>query len=578
MAEQAKTLADYLGALRRRWKLAGAVGAGVLVLGIVVAFALPSVYRSRAIILIETQEVPAALVQTTVTTYAAQQIEVISQRVMTTANLSKIIEKFDMYQDERRQMPMWAVAQLMGQGVRRDLITSEVVDPRKGLPQQLVVAFSIAFEHGDPELAQKVANEMTTLYLDENVRARTEQTAETTAFLSDEVARLEAEIGEMEKQLAVFKEENKDTLPELSMMNMRMVDRIDDQLLDITRQLNSIEEQRIFIDAQLAQLEPTAPMMLPSGQAVVSPEDQLKALQTQLVMLEGRYSDSHPDVIKTRRDIEAIRERYGFMADLTETNASLTKARSELAMAQERYSPDHPDVLRLKREVERLETQASQLDRGYMDNIEVDNPAWVQLNAQREALAADELALEKKQAELEQKLVDYEARITQAPQVERELSSLMRRLNSASNQYWVIRDKMMEAELGQSLEQGLKGERFSLIEPAAVPIRPAKPNRPAILALTLILSLVAAFLAVQLAEALDTSLRGARALMQVQGSPPIAEIPMIRTIADIEHGRRLRQRAMIGVSAALVVAVVVVHVAVMPLDVLWYSTLQRLGQ
>ena len=99
MDEQFLTPGDYLAILKRRkWQL---IVPAVLfaTIAVVVAQTLPAVYRSTATILIEQQEIPLDLIRTTVTSFADQRIQVISQRVLTTKNLGAIIKKHGLYSE-----------------------------------------------------------------------------------------------------------------------------------------------------------------------------------------------------------------------------------------------------------------------------------------------------------------------------------------------------------------------------------------------------------------------------------------------------------------------------------------------
>ena len=62
------------------------------------ALLLPPTFRSTGTILIEQQEIPTDLVRSTVTSYADERVQIISQRVMTTQNLLEIIRRYDLYQ------------------------------------------------------------------------------------------------------------------------------------------------------------------------------------------------------------------------------------------------------------------------------------------------------------------------------------------------------------------------------------------------------------------------------------------------------------------------------------------------
>ena len=118
----------------------------VLILGLITAFIWPPTYQSASTILIEEQEIPAELIQSTVTSYAAQRIQVISQRVMTRSNLLEIIEKYNLYESERKRQTTEEVLFDMREDIGIDMITAEVMDPRTGRPTAATIAFTVGFE------------------------------------------------------------------------------------------------------------------------------------------------------------------------------------------------------------------------------------------------------------------------------------------------------------------------------------------------------------------------------------------------------------------------------------------------
>ena len=576
-ADEEGGLGDFISALKRRKKLALIAAAVVFVLGAALTFAWPTVYTSTATILLEEPEVPEQLVQTTVTTFAAEQVQYINQRVMTRTNLANIIEKFDLYIDKRRYTPTLMLTDEVRENIVLDLINVELTDPRRGVPVINTIAFTIGFEDPNPETAQKVANELVSLYMEENVRSRTVQTVETREFLTKESALLETRVRELEEEVAAFKEDNEGSLPAIIPVNLTAMQRLDNQLLELDRELKRIEETRILLDAQLAQIEPTRPMILPDGSAAMSPADQLKSLQTRLATLKGIYSEDHPDVARTRREIDALRAETGLTADLTETTAALTDARTQLAVARKNYSEDHPEVIRLQRLVDSLidgiTNQRDQSDA----LIKPDNPAFIQLTAQRESLAANESALAATKRTLRLKLAEYEAQMLRAPRVEQELAAMQRQLQAATAQYYALRDRQFGAEMGEALETQSKGERFVLVEPPNAPLEPSSPNRPVLLLLLLVLAPAMGLALVPLREAMDNSVRGVKMLASIQGGPPIAEIPLIMTQHELSRARRNRILAWAGAPATLLLLAVTLHFLYRPLDVLWFVALRKLG-
>ena len=67
------------------------------------------------------------------------------------------------------------------------------------------IAFTIGFEYERPDMAAKVANELVTMLLSEDVRSRTEFAAQTTRFLGQEVTRLEGRLASVDAQIIALR-------------------------------------------------------------------------------------------------------------------------------------------------------------------------------------------------------------------------------------------------------------------------------------------------------------------------------------------------------------------------------------
>ena len=163
--EQEKSLAEYIDVFKRRKFQFFVALLSVLIIGLIISIGLPAYYQSKAVILIEQQEIPQDLVRTTVTGYANQRVQMISQRVMTTTNLSQIIDKYNLYAEEREDDPLEEILFDMREDIAMDMINADVVDPATGRAAKATIAFSLAYENRSPSLAQKVANELVSLYL-----------------------------------------------------------------------------------------------------------------------------------------------------------------------------------------------------------------------------------------------------------------------------------------------------------------------------------------------------------------------------------------------------------------------------
>src|SRR5262249_44008924 len=142
------------------------------------------------------------------------------------------------------------------------------------------IAFTISFDDGDPQVAQKVANDLVTLYLSENQRTREEQAAGTAGFLTAELDRLAQQIQKFEADLAQFKAENAGSLPEELPINTQLLDRTQSQMLDLSRQLQSLNDRQSFLQSQIATVDPYGSLRGNDG-ILLDPKDQLRSLKAQ---------------------------------------------------------------------------------------------------------------------------------------------------------------------------------------------------------------------------------------------------------------------------------------------------------
>jgi len=576
MEEETKSLRDYVAAFRRRKKqILGTII--ILFLGsVAVAALLPAAYRSTATILIEQQEMPADLVRSTISSYADQRIQVISQQVMTRTNLTRVVEKYNLYPGYRQSKTSEEILQRLAKDIKLDLVKADVIDQRSGGKTTATIAFSLSYDGETPAIAQKVANELVTLFLSENLKNRQQKTADTSAFLADEAAKLSAHVSETEAKLAAFKEKNTGRLPELVQLNMQLRDRTDSEIKELDRQISTLEERKIYLEGQLAQMKPNSPMISTSGERIFDSEERLKTLKAQFASLSGVYSSNHPDVVKMRREIEALQKETGGGADPQERLKQLTRLRTELATTREKYSDDHPDVVKLKKSIAALEAEQPHPASAKSTAVKPENPAYIAFQAQIEATLSELKSSRSKRAALQSKMASYEQRLQQTPQVEREYLDLTRDHEASLMRYREIRAKQMQADIGEELEKDRKAERFSLIDPPQLPEKPSSPNRPAILLLGFVLSVGGGMGSAAVLESLDDSVRGSKALTALLKVPVLAVIPYMENDAGRQRKRKVALAVLVSLVLASVLAVLLVHLFFMPLDVLWFRALRWL--
>ncbi len=581
MEEDIQGFGDYLAILIKRKKLFIVTALIILVLSLALAFGLPSVYRSEAIILIEQQEIPPDLVRSTVTSYAGERIQVINQRVMTTKNLSRIIDEYELFGEERKNTSIAVLAEGMREDIGLEMISAKVLD-RSGRSTTATIAFKLAFQHKNPRKAQQVANEMVTLYLDENLKSRTASAVETSGCLTTESDKLEQIVSEYETKLAAFKEENIDNLPGLQTLNIQLMERVEREIKDASLQIRDLEGRITYMHSELSQIE-AGSISGDNDQRILSPAERLQALRTEFITLSTRYASTHPDIKKMRREIKALESEVGSSVDIAGLRRSLEDMKVEMDTLQGNYSQQHPDVKKLQHKIDAAEVE---LDRAVGEresgkasgeSTQIDNPAYIRMESQIKVSEGELASLKKSREELKQKLVEFEERMLQSPQIELQYRELTRGYANASARYQEIKEKQLEAGLAETLEREKKGERFSLIEPPVLPEKPSKPNRMAILFLGFILSLVGGVGSVAVVEGLSDGITNMNELVSITGTAPLIVVPYIEIESEKLRYAEIKRKLIIAAIVAIPIVIVLFHFIVKPLDVTWFMLLRRLG-
>ncbi len=545
VSQQSMELKDFLAILRRR-KLHFTIPFVFIALaGLALAFGLPPVYRSEATILIEKQNIPDELIQTTVTGYVEERIKSLQERLLTVDSLWRIANTQDLYPGERTRENRKDIITRMRESIFVEMVSVKANDPGSGKQSTATIAFTVAYESGLPQDTKNVTEELSSLFLQENRKARSTQAANVSNFLEMEASRLSKEIEELEVKLALFKQEQKDQLPELWDVNVKLFEKAESNIGTAEQQIRSYQDTINALQAELAITNPYQDLQTAAGQKIQAPAERLKALMAEYLRLSSTYNPNHPDVIKMRGEIKSLESQTGGRASsIHKLFGELTRQQAELMSARQKYSNEHPDVRKLKQSVATLETKLSEMQlSGSQGSTQLavapDNPRYVSLKTQLSAAQGNLKAERVKLVQLNQKMTEYERRLFQTPTVERDYKSLARDYENARKKYQELRDKQREARLAEQLEGGSQAEKLIIIQPAFLPVTPDKPNRLGIALLSCFLAFAGGVGSVSVAEYMDHTIRGSRGIIDVFGAPPLVVVPLIRQSRNSGRSRDL---------------------------------------
>lgn len=577
--DSTQSLRDYVAIFARRRTLILTTGGVLLLLSLAAAFLWPPTYKSMATILIEEQEIPTDLVRSSITSYADQRIETIKQQVMSRTTLWKVVEQFDLYPDQRKTSPAEEIVKRFIKDIEVEVISADVVDKRTQHATKATIAFTVAYQSNSPELAQNVANELTSLFLGENLKSRERQAQEATSFLQQEAENLAKHIGEIDDKIAGFKQRAQGALPELMPLNQQLMNQSDRELMDVDQQIRTLEERKNYLEGELATIKPNSPMISASGERILDSADRLRALRAEYAGASGNLAPDHPDIVKMKQEIEALEKETGHLPEVEEASKQLVDARASLATISERLGNEHPDVVTAQRRIAALEQEVRKLRTVPRKNPiqRPENPAYINLQAQLNSATSSLDALRKTKADVKRRLQAYATRLEKTPELEPEYLVLIRDRDTSGQKYQDIRSRLLEAKVSEGLEVQRKGERFSLIDPPSLPEKPDKPNRLAIVLLGFILAVGGGLGSGAAAESLDHSIRTPEQLAQMTHMFPLAVVPFMPNEQDLSKAvkrRRLVRGAGVG---ALAMILLLLHAFVVPLDVLWFAALRRLG-
>ncbi len=289
-------LEDYKEIFLRR-KLYFVVPLVVVFLGACLwaAFA-PRKYMASTLVLVTPQRVPSDLIRSTVTSGITERLNSISQEIMSRTRLEAVIDEFKLYQSEARSMQREQIVEMMRKNIQVEL-------PKRATEN--AGYFAINYTAKDPRIAAAVANKLSSLFIEENLKQREQQAVGTSEFLASELKSTKERLEVQGRELADYKRRHMGELPEQRETNIKMLEQ-----LQLLYQRNE-ESLRAAQDRQLLIMQPPgegASGAKPRG-SYGSYESQLDDMRKNLAELQARYTERHPDVVTLKKKIAEMEKR-----------------------------------------------------------------------------------------------------------------------------------------------------------------------------------------------------------------------------------------------------------------------------
>ena len=362
MEPKIMTINDYGQIVnRRKWSLILPMVMVFMAAGIV-ALALPSIYKSTSTILIEEQDIPVDFVMTTVTSFAEQRLQSIHQRIMSFTKLYEIINRFNLYPELRKKWTSEEIVAKMREDILLKPISAEINDRRTGRPSTATIAFTLSYEGKDPNTVQKVANMITSLFLEENLRVREKQATETSEFLENEMEKVKANLSDLDAKMAVFKSEHVNELPELLQVNMQSLNNSESSIARLNEQLRNLQEREGYLETQLASISPDI-------EAEKRDKARLADLKLQLVHLQTQFSEQYPDVIKTKAEIAELEAKEKNASKEGDSTAERPDNPAYITLASQ-LSSTRSEIISVKRQILEAEKNGGDISQAHCQHAQ----------------------------------------------------------------------------------------------------------------------------------------------------------------------------------------------------------------
>jgi len=490
-------LPHYLGIIRRRHMqfMIPLLLGWLIVWG--ASWVLPSRYRSSTLILVEQPTMPKDYVTPNVNDDLQDRLRSITQQILSRTRLLHIIDQLNLYADSHGRLTPDDKVERM----RKDIGEIELVRDGEGR----VSSFNVSYSSHDPRLAQQVTSELTNLFISENLEVRQQQSEDTTNFLQGQLETARKTLSDQEGKIRQFKGQHVGELPAQVGSNLQILAGMQSQLQTEEDALNTAKQQRVYLETLVNQYhslqgspkgESGTPAALPALEA------ELDKLRAQLADLSSHYTDRHPDVRKLKEQI-----------------AKTEKMRDQAA-ADLKVRASNPNVA--------------------ADGPEMKDPSspMAQLQGQIQANRAEIANRERGIATLQAKVTDYQARLNQEPVREQELSDLTRGYDQSKANYDELLKKKNESAMATSMELLQQGERFRIIDPPSLPLRPDFPNRLKFCAFGLGIGLALGIVVAGAFEVLDDRIYDEKELQKLLPVPVISEVPALVTASDEQSAHR----------------------------------------
>jgi len=415
--------------LRKYWWILPLTVISGVSLGLGTTLFLPKKFTSQTLVLVDQPTISPDLVKPVVTEASNQRLASMQEQILSRSRLQPIIEKFGLYQAERTKFHMEDLV-----GRLRTAIEVTPLAPMQGTQNRQLPGFHVNVTFDNPQIAQRICSEITTMFMEQNSKDIDAQGTQTTEFFAQQVDEAKQNLDAQDAKLAEFKNKYMGSLPDQEQTNLGLLAGMNSQLDALTQAVNRAQQDKVMNESLLNSQLATWKAVKGGDTPAETLDQQLTILQDQLSALQSRYTADHPDVIKTKNQIEQLKRRMS-----EEPKSGGTPANAQATGIE-------PPV------IQQLRARVRQDDLSIADLV-------------------------KRQGQIQNQINILQGRIQSTPGVEQQYKELTRNYQSAVEFYNDLLKRHDQAKIGRDLNRRQEGEQFRVLDAPSLPMTPSFPKK-----------------------------------------------------------------------------------------------------
>jgi polysaccharide chain length determinant protein (PEP-CTERM system associated) len=487
----------YWGLILQRRYLALSVALTVLFMCTLAGFILPKVYEATSTIFIQRSTLINPLIQGIgVAGNAEQGLRTLRESLTSRNLISRVIKRLNMDAGD--------IKSPQHEGLINSIYKNIKITTKGGGDRQGADLFTISYRGSDPKNVRDIVNTLVEEYVAENLGYRRSDASGAFEFVQSQLAEYKTKLEESDKAIRAFREKNPDIVPQTEGAVLTRMETFQTQKIDADIKVQELIRRRDNLKKQLSgEKQLTVAFVTREG----SPEARLSYLNNQLVLLTTKYTEKHPEIRKTKAEIEELKKQIAHARAVPADAGS-----SETSTLNPIYQQLKEDLARTDAEIDSLRARSSELSR-----------------QQQQAKGV----------------------LGGMPKEQEEWTKLQRDRNVFQHIYDDLLNKLETARVSKELELTDKGTTFKVVDPAMLPRFPVQPDRIMFILAGIFLGIAAGLGVVLGIDYLNHSFKDEESIEESLKLPVLVAIPSVVIEGDTMVMTELDKKIMIVASIFL---------------------------